>query len=217
MRVLIADDDLTTCTILAEVVRKWGYEPTVVVDGEAAWQVMQEGEPPRLLLIDWEMPKLDGLSLCRRIRKHESNDPPYLILLTARTDTDDIVAGLEAGANDYVPKPFAKAELQARLQTGKRILVLQEQLIDDIKAQEDLNSKLKQSNQDLEQTLAELEVLQGVIPICSYCKKIHQTSGGWEGIEKYVQDHSSAQFSHGICPCCSTKIELELEEFKNRE
>jgi two-component system cell cycle response regulator len=125
---LIAEDDLTSRTILTAVVRKWGYETIAVSDGEAAWDVMQGEEPPRLLLIDWEMPKLNGLELCKRLREQESSDPPYMILLTGRSSTDDIVAGLEAGTNDYIPKPFENAELQARLQVGRRMLNLQEQL-----------------------------------------------------------------------------------------
>lgn len=128
MKVLIAEDDLTSRTILTAVVRKWGYEPIAVEDGEAAWQVMQGGEPPRLLLLDWEMPKLSGLELCKRIRKQESSNPPFIILLTARSHTDDIVSGLEFGANDYISKPFENAELRARLQVGRRMLDLQQEL-----------------------------------------------------------------------------------------
>ena len=89
--------------------KKWGYEPITVEDGEAAWHVMQEEDPPRLLLLDWEMPKLDGPSLCQRILQQESDDPPFIILLTARNDTSDIVQGLTKGANDYIAKPFDNA------------------------------------------------------------------------------------------------------------
>lgn len=128
MKLLIAEDDLTSRTMLAVVVHNWGFEPIMVEDGEAAWQVMQGGEPPRLLLIDWEMPKLDGLALCQRIRLEKSDDPPYIILLTARSKTADIVEGLGKGANDYIAKPFDNAELQARLQVGRRMLDLQQQL-----------------------------------------------------------------------------------------
>ncbi len=129
MKLLIAEDDLTSRTMLAAVTRKWGYEPIAVEDGEAAWQIMQEDEAPRLLLLDWEMPKLDGLALCQRIRQQQSSNPPFIILLTARCETGDIVAGLDAGANDYIAKPFENAELQARLQVGRRMLTLQQELL----------------------------------------------------------------------------------------
>ena len=128
MKLLIADDDLTSRTMLAAISKKWGYESIVVEDGEFAWQVLQESDAPSLLLIDWEMPRLDGLGLCQRIRQQASNTPPFIILLTSRSKTDDVVAGLEAGANDYIIKPFANAELKARLQVGQRMLELQKQL-----------------------------------------------------------------------------------------
>lgn len=128
MRLLIVEDDLTSRTILIAVVRKWGYDPIAVEDGEAAWQIMQGDEAPRLLLLDWEMPKLSGLALCKRLREKENNDPPYIILLTSRSNTADIVTGLEGGANEFIPKPFENAELQARLQVGRRMLDLQEGL-----------------------------------------------------------------------------------------
>jgi len=128
MKLLIADDDLTSRTILAAVTRKWGYESIAVADGELAWQVLQESDAPLLLLIDWEMPELDGLGLCQRIRQQDGINPPFIILLTSRSETDDVVAGLEAGANDYIVKPFANAELKARLKVGRRMLELQSQL-----------------------------------------------------------------------------------------
>ena len=128
MKLLIADDSLTSRTILAAITQKWGYESIVVEDGELAWQVLQEPDAPSLLLIDWEMPNLDGLGLCQRIRQQTSNNPPFLILLTSRSTTDDLVTGLDAGANDYIVKPFINAELKARLQAGQRMLELQHQL-----------------------------------------------------------------------------------------
>jgi CheY-like chemotaxis protein len=128
MKLLVADDDLTSRTMLAAVARKWGYESIAAEDGEEAWQVLQQPDAPLLLLIDWEMPRLDGLGLCQRIRQIDTKNPPFIILLTSRSETDDVVAGLEAGANDYIVKPFANAELQARLQVGQRMLVLQDEL-----------------------------------------------------------------------------------------
>lgn len=128
MKLLIADDDLTSRAMLAAVSKKWGYDPVLAEDGEAAWDILQQTDAPLLLLIDWEMPRLDGLGLCRRIRQNETSNPPYIILLTARSDTEDVVAGLEAGANNYIAKPFANAELQARMQVGKRMLALQGEL-----------------------------------------------------------------------------------------
>ena len=128
MRLLIAEDDLTSRTILESVARKWGYDTIAVEDGQAAWEVLQQDDAPRLILLDWEMPEMDGLEVCQHVREQDSNDPPYIILLSARTETNDIVEGLNVGANDYIVKPFSNAELQARLQAGRRMLELQDEL-----------------------------------------------------------------------------------------
>ena len=128
MKLLIADDDLTSRVLLENLTRKWGWEPVVVEDGEAAWEVLQQDTAPRLLLIDWEMPRLNGLALCQRIRKQSDTDPVYIILLTSRNETIDIVTGLDVGANDYITKPFNNVELQARVQVGRRMLGLQQEL-----------------------------------------------------------------------------------------
>jgi len=129
MKLLIADDSLTSRTMLAAVAAKWGYETVVAEDGEAAWDILQQAGAPELLLIDWEMPRLNGLELCQRIRQQQTNNPPFIILLTGRSNSGDVVKGLETGANDYITKPFDDAELQARLQVGQRMLKLQAELI----------------------------------------------------------------------------------------
>ncbi len=126
MKLLIADDDLTFRTMLAAITRRWGYDPLVVEDGKQAWKILQKPDAPRLLLMDREMPKLDGIELCQRVHQYSSNNPPYSILLTVHRSTHNIVAGLQAGANDYITKPFVNAELRARLQVGQRILELQD-------------------------------------------------------------------------------------------
>nr|WP_242482251.1 response regulator [Thiocystis violacea] len=128
---LIADDDLTSRTMLAEVTRTWGYEPVLLDDGMAAWELLEDhdDDPPRLLLLDWEMPTLDGVDLCRRIRARETADPPYIIMLTIRQATADVVEALENGANDYLTKPFDATELQARMIAARRVLDLQARLL----------------------------------------------------------------------------------------
>lgn len=128
MKLLIADDDLTSRILLENLSRKWGFQPVTVEDGMAAWEALEKEDSPRLLLIDWEMPKLTGLALCQRIRRKVDSNPVYIILLTSRNKMIDIVTGLEMGANDYVTKPFNNVELQARVQAGKRMLNLQQQL-----------------------------------------------------------------------------------------
>ncbi len=129
MKVLVADDDRTSRTLLTAMVTKWGHDPVVAADGAAAWEALQQPDSPRLVLLDWNMPVLDGLGVCRRLRATGTSNPPYVILLTARSEKGDIVLGLDAGANDYVAKPYDHEELQARLLVGQRTLALQAHLL----------------------------------------------------------------------------------------
>ena len=125
MRILIAEDDPTSRIMLAGIVKKWGYEPVAAVDGEAAWEELRKEDAPRLAIIDWYMPGLNGLDLCRRLREIDTADPLYIIFLTSRNEKDSIVEGLEAGANDYVIKPYDNMELWARVRVGQRMLEMQ--------------------------------------------------------------------------------------------
>ncbi|MCX5756978.1 MAG: diguanylate cyclase, partial [Candidatus Hydrogenedentes bacterium] len=138
MRVLIAEDDLTSRNILAAILKKWGHDPVVTKDGAAAWNVLQQPDAPKLVLLDWNMPGMEGLEVCRRLRDNASSNPPYVILLTGRGEKGDIVRGLEAGANDYIAKPYDNEELQARIGVGKRMLELQASLLDTRDALEHL-------------------------------------------------------------------------------
>ena len=146
MKLLIAEDDVTSRSILSGVTVKWGYQPVLAEDGIVAWDILQGDESPRLLLLDWEMPKLDGKALCERIRQQNTEDPPYIVLLTTRNKSSDIVEGLEAGANDYIVKPFENAELQARLKVGRRMLDLQAERIEAEAKKAELQKQLKQAH-----------------------------------------------------------------------
>lgn len=128
MKILIADDSTTQRVMLQAIISQWGFEPVMAEDGQEAWEILSEEEYPPLILLDWEMPRMSGLEVCKKIRARNEENPPYVLLLTARKETDDIVEGLEAGANDYVSKPFETAELEARLKVGKRMLTLQAEL-----------------------------------------------------------------------------------------
>jgi diguanylate cyclase (GGDEF)-like protein len=128
MRILIADDDVTSRLVLAGVLRKHGDEVVVALDGTEAWDVMQRPGAPRLVILDWVMPGLAGVDVCRRARTLKSDQPPYIILLTSRGQKADIVTGLEAGADDYLAKPFDPGELLARVDVGRRLIELQARL-----------------------------------------------------------------------------------------
>ena len=128
MRILIADDDTTSRLVLAGVLKKFGHDVVATVNGTEAWEAMQGADAPRLAILDWVMPGLAGVDVCRRVRSLASDEPPYLILLTSMNEKADIVAGLEAGADDYLAKPFDPGELQARVNVGRRVIELQERL-----------------------------------------------------------------------------------------
>jgi two-component system, cell cycle response regulator len=130
MRVLIAEDDLTSRGVLRRILTKWGYEVVVTSDGHEAWAECQREDSPRLLILDWMMPGLDGVEVCQRVRAVTTSSPPYIILLTAREGRKDIVTGLEAGANDYLGKPFDHDELRARVDVGRRFVELNQQLLE---------------------------------------------------------------------------------------
>lgn len=129
MRILVAEDDLTSSSILIALLTRWGYEPIAVENGNAAWEIMQQSGAPQMALIDWEMPGLDGVEVCRRIQGMDNANPPYLIMLTSKGEFASIVIGLDAGANDYITKPYNNDELQARLRTGQRMMKLQTELV----------------------------------------------------------------------------------------
>jgi two-component system, cell cycle response regulator len=129
MRVLIADDDEVLRHILETTLTKWGYEVLVARNGLEAWRLLQGNDAPRLAILDWIMPGMDGVEVCREIRKWEDRPYIYLLLLTAKHRKEDVIAGMEAGADDYIAKPFDPSELKVRLRAGRRILDLQAELL----------------------------------------------------------------------------------------
>jgi two-component system cell cycle response regulator len=128
MRILIADDDDVSRLALKALLSRDGYDVTAVSDGTQAWEVLQSEDPPRLAILDWLMDEMDGLEVCRRVREHPGLRDMYLIFLTSRGDQNHIVAGLHAGANDYVTKPFDRHELLARVRVGAQMVSLHAEL-----------------------------------------------------------------------------------------
>jgi DNA-binding response OmpR family regulator len=127
MRVLVAEDDMVTRQYLGGLLAKWGYLVTSVDDGKRACEMLQQEDGPSLALLDWMMPGMDGVEICRRVRSRVRGRPVYLVL-TGRAQQEDVVHGLEAGADDYLTKPFDHAELRSRLRVGERVLDMAEQL-----------------------------------------------------------------------------------------
>src|SRR5262249_38837114 len=144
--------------LLEVILQKWGYEVASCFDGLAAWSMLELPEAPPMAILDWMMPGMAGVDICRKVRELPRSPSTYIILLTARGNSQDIVAGLEAGADDYLTKPFDRDELRARLQTGCRTIQLQRTLADRVN--------------ELESTLLRVKQLQGLVPICPYCKNV---------------------------------------------
>lgn len=188
LKILIADDSAVARALVSKALGATGHDLVVVEDGEAAAEAYEAKEVPSLAVLDWEMPGLTGPEVCQRIRERTRPIAPYLILLTGRDDKSDIVLGLEAGADDYLTKPFQSAELRARVRVGERVVSLQE--------------RLSRRVGELEAALAKVTELEGLLPICSYCKKVRDDDNYWHQVESYIGARSAARFSHGVCPEC---------------
>ena len=129
MRILVADDDPLSLHMVVYRMRQWGYEVVTCSDGNQAWDILQTDQPPNIAILDWMMPGIDGVELCQRIRAQSDGPYVYIILLTGKDNPEDLVTGLDSGADDYLCKPFHLGELEARLRSGKRIIDLQTELI----------------------------------------------------------------------------------------
>jgi DNA-binding response OmpR family regulator len=198
MRILIADDDSASRIVLATFLERLGYEVVAVDDGLAAWRVLQLATAPRLAILDLMMPGIDGLELVRRVREIPSMMPPYLIMLSTRSEKVDIVAGLDAGANDYVAKPFDHGELRARVEVGRRMV--------------EMRSELAAKIEQLRQAVDQIKTLKGIVPICASCKNIRDDRGFWNRVENYVRDHTEAEFSHAVCPDCMKRLYPQFKD-----
>lgn len=188
MKILFAEDDPVSHILIEASLKQWGHEVVATRNGKEAWEAYQGQNEPLVAILDWMMPVMDGLEVCRRIRGIEPAHPVYIIFLTAKDQTDDLVKGFDAGANDYLKKPFNEQELRARVQVGVKMVNLQSQLAERIL--------------QLEASQTENHMLKGLIPICSYCKAIRDDKDYWEQMETFISDRSPVQFSHSICPTC---------------
>ena len=191
MRILIADDDEISRKLLEANLRNWEYDVLAANDGEQALSLFAENPGITLAIMDWMMPKLDGLEVCREIKRRAENGFIYVIVLTAKAESNDIVQAFAAGADDFIAKPFNKNELRARVSAGVRVINLKDILVNKIRELEDAVSHVKK--------------LQGILPICSWCKKIRNDSDYWQSVEEYLGAYGNPQFTHSICPACMEK------------
>ncbi len=174
--VLVVDDDPVSSAQLGALAQAAGYRVRIAPNGREAWDLLKLARVP-IVISDWYMPELDGPELCRRIRARPREPYVYFILVTSRGGKQQYLAGMEAGADDFIAKPVDPDELRARLTVAERILGLRR----------------------------ELQQLEVLLPICSYCKRIRNDNEEWKALEDYIEEHFETQFSHGICPDCYAK------------
>ncbi len=187
MKILIADDDVISRTVLEAALRKLGHEFVATSDGRQAWEAWQKDYFP-VLISDVLMPEPDGLTLCRMIRSRHRDHYTYILLLTVLGGRTNYLEAIGAGADDFITKPFDREHLAARLLVAERILGLRQHV----------------------------DRLEGLLPICSYCKKIRDDDRQWRQIESYIAQRSEARFSHSVCPECHEKIiKPQLEELES--
>ena len=192
MRILIADDDAVTRQLVQMLLVKWDYDVIPTDNGTNALSELTQEGGPSLAILDWMMPGLNGPEVCEKVRASKLNRPLYLILLTTLENKDNIIHGLESGADDYLAKPFDPGELRARVRAGERVVKLE--------------ADLHQHVQELEAALGHVKQLQGLLPICSYCKKIRDDQDYWHNVDRYIATKTEVHFSHGICPTCYEEI-----------
>lgn len=186
-QVLAVDDTPGNLQILSEVLSAEGYQVRVAVNGEAALASVAAARPD-LILLDVRMPGLTGFEVCRLLKSNDAQRSIPVIFLSAAGEPEDIVAGFEAGGADYVTKPFRGVELIARVRAHL-----------EIHQSRDNQARLIA---ELQEALENVKVLSGLVPICAHCKKIRNDTGFWQRMETFIENHSMAKFSHGMCPDC---------------
>ncbi|MEQ1573496.1 MAG: response regulator [Vicinamibacterales bacterium] len=188
MQILIVDDDPISRRLAQHALKDCGASLCFEENGEAACAVIEGRRSSMLVITDRYMPGVDGVDLCRRARLGSGFPPIYIVMVTSAGSPTAVAEGLDAGADDYVVKPFDQAELKARAQVGMRMLALQDSLARRVA--------------ELEDALTSVKALRGLLPMCAYCKAIRVDDNYWQQLEGYITDHSEAQFSHGVCPEC---------------
>ncbi|MEN8153514.1 MAG: response regulator transcription factor [Acidobacteriota bacterium] len=189
LKVLIVDDDIVVREILSDLLSKTQYYSHSVSSGEKAWELLNKKNKFSIVLLDWMMPGFSGIDLLKKIRKSKISKSLYIILVTAKSDTNSSIKALNLGADDYIKKPFNEEELIARIKAGERV----------VKQQKDLAFEIK----DLACELKQIKNLSGILPICSFCYKVRDKNGKWKNLEIYLEENYKVRSSHSVCPeCC---------------
>lgn len=192
VKILIAEDEFTTRMMVQVCLENWGYRVESVTNGEEAWARLQKTDAPQIAILDWEMPVLDGLEVCRRAKEIDIENPPYVILLTSRDSKLDIIRGFDAGADDYMTKPFNDNELRARTRVAERLVRTQASLADTVS--------------ELRAALNQLEMLESSVQVCRSCQKVYNKYDGlWQSFDDVINNGDDPQFVIKTCPHCAKR------------
>jgi two-component system cell cycle response regulator len=229
INILLVEDSMTQSVMLQNILKQNYYNVTALQNGKEAIEYLQNNKPA-IIISDVIMPEMNGYELCRHIKSMDSARDIPVILLTSLSEPEDIIKGLECGANNFITKPYDEKLLLSRI---KYILINQElrksvstemkielyfggqkhfissdrmQILDILLATYDhameKKRELEEANRELKKALETIKTLKGLIPICAYCKKIRNDGGFWQQLEAYIKEHADVNFSHGICPEC---------------
>jgi phosphoserine phosphatase RsbU/P len=194
VRVLVGEDHGATRDTLAFLLQRHGFDVTLAGDGLTAHEILSDPNGPSLALLDWMLPGMTGIDVCRKLNHELSGRLIYFIIITARDSREDLEQAFEAGADDFIRKPCDATELLARIRSGQRVIELEHRLSARVK--------------ECEIALDNVRQLQRLLPICMYCKKVRDDSQYWQEIDEYIHVHTGTDFSHGICPACMSDLEV---------
>ena len=207
-KVLIVDDEPISVEMLRHILAR-DYEVFMASCGNMALEIAEE-ELPDVILLDIIMPVMDGYEVFKWLHQNPLLCEIPVLFITSMTEAECEAKGLELGAHDYLTKPYNASIVRLRVKNHLEF----KQHNDLVKKQRDM---LAQKNKELEAVLAKVKQLEGIIPICMYCKKIRNDSDSWEQLEKYITEHSEAHFSHGICPNCIEETYKQLTKIETKE
>jgi DNA-binding response OmpR family regulator len=192
MKVLVADDDPGVRRGLAAQIRADNFDVVTCGDAEQTLAELTSEDPPAIAIIDWVLPDRTGVDICRALRDRNGEAAPYIIMLTVKKEATFIAEALDAGANDYVTKPFSMMELRARIRVGRRVVELQD--------------ALRHKVIEAQAAAKEVRQLDALLPVCCYCRKVRDDDDYWHELEAYLGRRVNTRFSHGICPACVAQL-----------